>query len=95
MTTTAEILDRAAAKPGAGVQAQPTREQLENAIKSFDNFRTAVRAGQYRGHEAIHITALLSLLDHEYSTAVGMYENGIKLNPEWAQSGDVRKGPVG
>lgn len=62
---------------------EPTREQLENNIKAFHNFRTAVMSGTFAGAQAVHITNLLMLLDAEHDENVRKYQEALKAHPEW------------
>lgn len=62
---------------------QATRPQHENKIKAFHNFMTAVRSGTFNGVQAIHIAALLNLLEQEYAQAIKDYEAAASTHPEW------------
>lgn len=66
------------------IQGRPSREQLENNVKVFHNFRTAVRSGTFAGAQAPHIAALLSLLDHEHDDNMKKYEAESLAHPEWS-----------
>lgn len=61
----------------------PTREQLENKVKAFHNFLTALRSGTFNGAQCIHIAALGNLLEQEYAQAVKDYEGAAAAHPEW------------
>lgn len=63
----------------------PTREHLENSIKAFHNFRTAVRSGTFAGAASIHVAALLGLLDAEHDNAVKNYEAAFPVDPQWGK----------
>ncbi len=64
-------------------QDAPTREQLEGDVKASHNWATAVRAGTYQGHVAVHIAQLLLFLDTEHEKAKQRYEAAVVKNPEW------------
>ena len=71
----------------------PTRDQFENKIKAFHNFMTAIRAATVAGSQAIHIAALLNLLENEYAAAVKDYEAASATHPEWGSKAP-QPGPV-
>ena len=57
-----------------------TREQMENNIKAAHNWRTAVAAGQYKGHEALHIATLLDFLNVQHRLSTEAYESAFPKN---------------
>ena len=67
--STEEILQQPAMPPVPG----PSREQLETSIKALHNYRTAVAAGTFSGHQSRYIAGLLELLDHEHNAAARLY----------------------
>ena len=57
-----------------------TREQMENNIKAAHNWRTAVAAGQYKGHEALHIATLLDFQNVQHRLSTEAYESAFPKN---------------
>jgi hypothetical protein len=51
-----------------------TRGQMENNIKAAHNWRTAVAAGTFKGHECIHIATLLDFLNVQHKISTEQYE---------------------
>lgn len=62
-----------------------SREQLEGNIKISHNWMTAVRAGTYKGHEALHIATLLDFLQKQHDQARLDYEAESLQHPEWGK----------
>ena len=65
MTDTKTMMDK--------LQA-PTKAQLEANIQVSHNWMTAVRAGTFPGHTAIHIATLLDFLEQQNKACVKEYE---------------------
>lgn len=70
----------------AGVPVPATRDQHIAKIKSFQNWITAVNAGQYHGRDSLHIATLLNLLQAEHDQAMKDFERESLTHPEWGTS---------